>query len=101
MEISGKLKGAKWFAIPGLLAVELPTGFTIGLYGGMTTARGGAKMFAKWGGDIQGRKKEEEGLSSTNVEVSSNHDVREKSKGEGSKTASERLNSDLFLGKIK
>ena len=37
----------------------------------------------------------------TNVKVSSNHDMHEKSKGEGSKTASERLNSDLVLGKIK
>ena len=80
-------------------------GLTIGMttrpIGGMTTARGDAKVFGKWGGDIQGRTKEEEGLSSTKVEVSSKHDVHEKSKGEGSKTASERLDSDLVLGKIK
>ena len=35
------------------------------------------------------------------VKVSSDHDVWEKSKGEGLKTASERLDSDLVLGKIK
>ena len=58
-------------------------------------------MFAKWGDDIQGRTKEEEGISSTKVEVSSNHDMREKSNGDGSKTASKRLDSDLVLGKIK
>ena len=74
---------------------------TTGLSGGMTTAKGDTKEFGKWGGDIQGQTKEEEGLSSTKVEVSSNHDVREKSKGEESKTASKRLDSDLVLGKIK
>ena len=61
----------------------------------------GAKMLAIWGGGRQGRIKEEGGLSSAKVEISSNHDVREKSKGDGSKTASERLDSDLVLGKIK
>ena len=73
---------------------------TTGLSGEVTTARGDAKVFEKWG-DIQGQTKEEEGLSSTKVEVSRYHDVREKSNGDGSKTASERLDSDLVLGKIK
>ena len=82
----------KRFAIPGLLVAGLATGLITGLSRGVTTARGG---------DVQGRTKEEEGLSSTKVEVLSNHDVREKSKGEGSKVASERLDSDLVLGKIK
>jgi len=41
------------------------------------------------------------GLLSIKVEVLSNQDICEKSKGDGSKTASERLNSDLVLGKIK
>jgi len=81
--------------------VGLPTGMTTGLSEGMTTAKGDAKEFGKWGGDIQGQTKQEEGLSSTKVGVSSNHDVREKSNGEGSRTASERLDSDLVLGKIK
>jgi len=58
-------------------------------------------MFTKGGDDIQGRTKEEEGLSSTKFEVSSNHDECEKSNGDGSKTASERLDSDLVLSKIK
>ena len=58
-------------------------------------------MLAMRGGDKQGRIEEEGELSSVKVEVSSNHDVHEKSKGEGSKTASERLDSDLALGKIK
>lgn len=74
---------------------------TTGLSRGMTTARGDAKVFGEWEGDIQGRLKGEEGLSSTKVEVSRNHDVREKSNGDGSKTTSERLDSDLVLGKIK
>lgn len=40
------------------------------------------------------------GLFSVKVEVSSNQDVCEKSKGDGSKTASERLDSNLVLGKF-
>ena len=64
-------------------------------------SKGDSKEFVKRGDDIQGRTKEEEGLSPTKVEVSSNHDVLEKLKGEGSKTTSERLDSDLVLGKIK
>ena len=63
--------------------------------------RGDSKVFGKREGDIQGRTKEEEGLSSMKVEVSSNHDVHEKSNRDGSKTTSERLDSDLVLGKIK
>ena len=78
----------------------LATGLTTGLSGGMTTVRGDAKVLGKWGDDIQGRTNEEEGLSSTKIEVSSNHDMREKSNGDGSKTASERLDSDLVLGKL-
>jgi len=70
------------------------------LSGKVATAKGDAKALGKWGGDIQGRIKGEEGLCSTRVGVSSNHDVREKSNGDGSKTASERLDSDLVLGKI-
>ena len=70
----------KRFAIPGLLVVGFLTGLTTGLSGGVTTAKGDAKEFAKRGDDIQGQTKEEEGLSLTKVEVSSNHDVREKSK---------------------
>ena len=68
--------------------------------GGVTNARGSVKVFGKGGGDIQGRTKGEDGLSSTKVGVSSNHDEWEKSNGDGSKTASERLDSDLVLGKI-
>ena len=79
----------------------LTTGLTTRLSGGITTARGDTKVFEKWEGDLQGRTKGEEGLSLKKVEVSSNHDVHEKSNGDGSKTASERLDSDLVLGKIK
>ena len=39
------------------------------------------------------------GFFSIKVDFSSNQDVCEKSKGDGSKTASERLESDLVLGK--
>ena len=63
--------------------------------------RGYAKVFGKRDDDIQGRAKGEEGLSSTKVGVSSNHDECEKSNEDGSKTSSERLDSDLVLGKIK
>ena len=67
----------------------------------MTTVWEGTKMLAIWGGGRQGRTKEEGGLSSARVEVSSNQDVRKKSKGDGSKTTLERLDSDLVLGGIK
>ena len=90
----------KRFAILGRLITGLATELTIGLSGEVAAVRGDAKGFGKWGVDIQGRTMGEEGPSSTQVGVSSNHDVREKSNGDGSKTASERLDSDLVLGEI-
>ena len=81
-------EGAKMLAIWGGAELEM-------VYGSGNNTKG------CWGGGRQGRTKEEGELSSAKVEVSSSHDVHEKSKGDGSKTASERLDSDLVLGKIK
>ena len=107
------------FSIPSLLAVGFPIGFTTGLSRGTTTVWGGAKMSAVWEGaeleTVRGSEKDEEdywgrgwrgrmeevwGILSLKSEVSSNQDMCEKSKGDGSKTASERPDSDLVLGKI-